>query len=212
MVALLGVTKAFGTELVLEKIGLSLSLDLVEWDSGSVIYKSKLPEKIVVPPATGSDGYEYWLVHAGKTKTLVIKTHHLKPNVAYSDEDLTQYRSELGADGVKPGSPGSRDEITCFLGHRCYKQIVEILQQNGSPCISSEIYVLYANGVRYVISATTLGPRRPSEGDSILKGALDSMHFIPIDKQPNQPPLQTPTSGTPAAGAPVAPPSGAAGR
>ena len=28
----------------------------------------------------------------------------------------------------------------------------------------------------------------------------------------NQPPLQTPTSGTPAAGAPVAPPSGAAGR
>jgi len=29
---------------------------------------------------------------------------------------------------------------------------------------------------------------------------------------PNQPPLQTPTSGTPAADAPVAPPSGAAGR
>ena len=33
-----------------------------------------------------------------------------------------------------------------------------------------------------------------------------------LPKPPNQPPLQTPTSGTPAAGAPVAPPSGAAGR
>jgi len=31
-------------------------------------------------------------------------------------------------------------------------------------------------------------------------------------KAANQPPLQTPTSGTPAANAPVAPPSGAAGR
>ena len=32
------------------------------------------------------------------------------------------------------------------------------------------------------------------------------------EKAPNQPPLQTPASGTPAANAPVAPPSGAAGR
>ena len=34
----------------------------------------------------------------------------------------------------------------------------------------------------------------------------------PRKNEANQPPLQTPTSGTPAAGAPVAPPSGAAGR
>jgi hypothetical protein len=36
--------------------------------------------------------------------------------------------------------------------------------------------------------------------------------YAKIKRWPNQPPLQTPTSGTPAAGAPVAPPSGAAGR
>jgi len=34
----------------------------------------------------------------------------------------------------------------------------------------------------------------------------------PYQKGANQPPLQTPASGTPTAGAPVAPPSGAAGR
>jgi hypothetical protein len=35
--------------------------------------------------------------------------------------------------------------------------------------------------------------------------------FESFDNQPNQPPLQTPASGTPAANAPVAPPPGAAG-
>jgi hypothetical protein len=40
-----------------------------------------------------------------------------------------------------------------------------------------------------------------------IRGETDVKHG-----KPNQPPLQTPTSGTPAAGAPVAPPSGAAGR
>jgi hypothetical protein len=36
--------------------------------------------------------------------------------------------------------------------------------------------------------------------------------WLAAKKSPNQPPLQTPTSGTPAADAPVAPPSGAADR
>ena len=42
--------------------------------------------------------------------------------------------------------------------------------------------------------------------------AVALMAFYSVRKSPNQPPLQTPTSGTPTAGAPVAPPPGAAGR
>jgi hypothetical protein len=49
-----------------------------------------------------------------------------------------------------------------------------------------------------------------------LKGRIDIPEKKPPvvikEKEANQPPLQTPTSGTPAASAPAAPPSGAAGR
>ena len=50
--------------------------------------------------------------------------------------------------------------------------------------------------------------------DTMVHSIVHAMYGLVDDheKAANQPPLQTPTSGTPAADAPVAPPSGAAGR
>ncbi len=50
--------------------------------------------------------------------------------------------------------------------------------------------------------------------DACRKAGVKHFRLRAIDqnKEPNQSPLQTPTDGTPAASAPIAPPSGAAGR
>jgi len=51
--------------------------------------------------------------------------------------------------------------------------------------------------------------KRPSARDRLW--LILAEEVLEKEALPNHSPLQTPTSGTPAAGAPVAPPSGAAG-
>jgi hypothetical protein len=77
-----------------------------------------------------------------------------------------------------------------------------------------ETKVTKSSPTRFKILTIAHKPALSALGDQFEAQSEDSALrlFNRNENLANQPPLQTPTSGTPAAGAPVAPPSGAAGR
>jgi len=203
---LLASTQSRATELILRPIGLKLSVDLKDWASPNWQPPEHQPAEMEIQSNESPDHFEFVWGKDGKSKVFTVKTSRLRPGKKYAESDLAQYEAELGHDGFDPKEPGVHDEIASLLGHPCFKQTAQFSDSRNKRTTKSLMYVLYAQGLRYVITAVTYGysdiaPNLSPEEDPVLKSLIASLAFL--KQEPNKSLL--PTGNSPATSKPKPP-------